>query len=366
MSIVNYDTDAAAGKRRKIPSDVIYLRVPSSVKAELDDLTPVHMGEGRRLSHLLNKILLRFTDLDLNDQRSFLQSAGPAASFDAASVHHSWAEHAFIKKHWEWACAEYLKVWEFSQRMPPRYRGTWKFAQFRLGYCWTEVAIALQNEAVYERKQKTEGADLSGIVRMFRDVKDALDMGLRFYGHYEDEDNDEGRPAELAGHPSHAIVRYNMACIWSLMAESRAQEVCECRKLIEIDKGTKGGSGEPEGRDDFLRHLESCKINSTRTAREEIDENTSKALDMIEALREGIGDDPTSSYGFIFRLARHDPDLAWLRNAKWKKFSVATAHTATTTGDAYRNILRKTKEAVKRMEGNRAIPRSGSGSGKGG
>lgn len=353
MTTVNHDTDATAGKRKRTPSDVIYLRVPASVKAKLDDLTPVHMGEGRRLSHLLNKVLLKFTDLDLTDQKTFLHSGDPATSFDAASVHQSWAEHAFIKKHWEWACEEYLKVWEFSHRMPPRYRGTWKFAQFRLGYCWTEVAIALQNEAVYERRQLSEGADLSGVVRTFKDVKDALTMALRFYENYEYEDRaaeqEEGHQAQSRGHPSHAIVRYNMACIRSLMAESKAQEVCECRDLIEIDKKTEGQSGEPKGRSSFQRHLTNCKINTNRAAREEIDAHVSSAMDTIEDLRRAIEEDPTSGYGFIFRTARRDPDLAYLRNAEWGRFHVATGHTATTTGDAYRKILRKTKEAVKRM-----------------
>ena len=330
MSTMGENVDAdASGK-----SEVIYLRVPSSIKSILDTIAKDRLGE-RALSRLVNRILLHFTKLGPEEQGRVLGPDDFSASDTIASVHQSWAEHAFVKGHWEWACEEYLRLLEIFEKAQTHHRGAWKFAQFRLGYCWTEVALALIEAAVERRSEFSKTSDFVQVEGMFEDAHAALDMGLYFYTHYGDHEHN----------PSDAVVRYNMACIYSLMAEAEAKAVCKCSSIITVDRLVKGEHGRPEGWGDFEKHWndKACAINKGKDARDKIDGWVGESLLILEELREELGRDPNSGYDFIFRLAKRDPDLAFLRLSSWDRFRSATELYQRSQGGAYQKILKKTK-----------------------
>ena len=77
---------------------------------------------------------------------------------------------------------------------------------------------------------------------MFEQVREALTAGLTFYKSYSQYHSDKVPVPKGQGH---AMVDYNAACIWSLMAESLAQASCRCEHVIKIDRHA-GIDDEPE------------------------------------------------------------------------------------------------------------------------
>lgn len=318
---------ALGGENRTAKTSVIYLRVPADVKRKLDDLATDRMGV-RGLSRLINKVLLHFANLDTMNQNSVLDGGSSSSPAGMGAVHQWWGAHAFLKEEWEWACQEYLKLSEVSTSRDVR-----KFAQFRLGYCWIEVALALKNRAIEHRTSPL--LDLYRVREIFDEVRESLVASLTFYMAYIREE----KPGQ-----ARAVARYNVACLWALMAESLAQLNCECTDgFLDVDVEM-DEDGKQRGWKEFREHWNRCTVSKVR---KRVDKFADKSLNTIRELKREASSS-MDGHDFLFRLAGKDRDLAFLRLAYWGEFKEAITLPDSDAGDAYKKILKKTKPTVDR------------------
>ena len=343
-------------------SEVMYLRVPSEVKSDIEQLAESRYG-GRRFTTIVNDLLRYFLDIGnpaLQDEILGYESTTLRAD---ATVRQAWADHAFLRGHWEWACDEYLELAKMSDESS----GTWRFAQFRLGYCWTEVALELKRRALVQRRNSRSGRT-DDVKAMFEEVHEALSLGLTFYKWYNEKDP-PGR--------GRAVVEYNMACVYALMAESLAQASCECEDVLEIDRRAGIAQSSPAEKpaakqaeeqaeeqaekqaqkraNEYKEHMRRCEAGKGPST--EIKEFADGALDILERLKEKVND---GGYDFMFEYVLTDTDFAFLRTSRTKEFKTAIRLNPRHKGTAYKKVLQKTQDLVRsKAERSRSGPPAG-------
>ena len=316
----------------------MYLRVASDVKNRVEAIADSHYG-GMRFAAIVNAMLKYFTNLENIELRDAMLGRGSSALAEDTIIHQAWADHAFYKEHWEWACEEYLQL---AEKAGPS-SGVWRFAQFRLGYCWSEAALELKEQAL---KLKKEGSTIDERYRagsIFEHVREALTAGLTFYAAYSTPGSDVARPESR----EHAVVKYNTACIWSLMAEALAQASCRCKNVMEFNDDAAMSEKKEvveEYVEEFKQHWEQCDSGKGENSKK-IDHFVNKSMALLKELKEETVS-LKAGYDFLFRFARTDPDFAFLRARCNDKFGNVVSRNLGPSG-AYEKVFEKTKGLVK-------------------
>ena len=281
---------------------VLYVRVPLDRKLALDAIA---RAEKQSASKVMNRLIDYLVE-STTAQRQAIIGGRTAEEGAVNTISHlmmrlSWADHAFNHRRWSWACEEYMDLARMSKESNAP--GTWQFAQYKLGYCWLEMGIALQSKAI-------ECRDESGLTHEVKEMFDAAEWAMRasiaFNRRYYKY---EGQRARAAAH--HAVVQYNTACTWALLAKARIERASETQNIQQRQSEVEERGGElwptrplPE---EWEQNVDGGKWNGL------VDETLRCLADLARGNEEGWDAGPPGA--FLCELAKSDPDLDFIRNS---------------------------------------------------
>lgn len=302
---------------------ILYVRVPSAKKDALDDIA---RDENQSASKVVNRLIEYLVESTTAQRQALL--GGKTAEEGAVNIishlmmRQSWADHAFNHKRWTWACEEYMHLARMSEE--GNAPGTWRLAQYKLGYCWIEIGIDLQSKAIELRKDEGDTTAHNHRVReLFNAAEWAMRASIAFNRRYYKYKGQEAQPAEY-----HAVVQYNIACTWALLAKSRIERELEGRD-IEVRRTRSEDLG---GLWPLWPLPEKWEESIDGSKWSGLVEETLRCLTEL-AQGNGRGEHTTSpaDRAFLLELAKKDADLAFIRdaNALRGRFSDAI----TTRGD---------------------------------
>jgi hypothetical protein len=115
-----------------------------------------------------------------------------------------WGTHSFNRQRWEWCVHVYVRLLEISKRIPQLQR----ISLYKLGYAFLDLALNLKKEALTESSKfnpKISAKEKRDWDDHFAKADDAISASIYFNEQF----------LKLGEHP---VVRYNLACGWSLLA----------------------------------------------------------------------------------------------------------------------------------------------------
>lgn len=293
---------------------VLYIRVPVDIKQELDTIARQRAQPASKVVNRLVEYFVRSTDA----QREAILEGNEKGAVNKIShlmMRQGWADHAFNQGRWTWACEEYLELATMSKGKEGNAPGTWRLAQYKLAYCWIEIGIDLQSKAVEYRNNVLQRgrAGSAGSAEKHKkkvaELFDAAEWSIRAsiafnQLYYEYEAREEG-DVEY-----HAVVQYNIACAWALLAKGRIERALD-NQILKVRKQ------EPEhaAEDGTLQSGPWPSGWQEQIAKDDWTGLADEALKHLAELAEHPDTDPPappSNRAFLFELANKDPDFAFV------------------------------------------------------
>ena len=141
----------------------IFIRLSAETKDRLDDISK---NSQRSVTKIVNRVLDYFVNsLNEGERRQIIEgvSSWAMAVGKSSSLVEGveWASHALSTRQfgvggeehkWLWACEEYRRL--AAQSEAERAQGTWKLAQYKLGFCCFNIGNILIDKAVAYRNQQ--------------------------------------------------------------------------------------------------------------------------------------------------------------------------------------------------------------------
>lgn len=142
--MVYVDDDSIQINKESIMSEPFFVRLETDLKDWLNQYVEIK-GRPFNNTYIINKILRYFKNASPDEQAAMMGMQLPAvASVGRLSEIMAWADHAFRADRWEWAIETYYKLLEESRGA----LGYERFAHYKIGFCWLEIALDLRQEAI--------------------------------------------------------------------------------------------------------------------------------------------------------------------------------------------------------------------------
>lgn len=289
----------------KVPT--IYARVSQADKDFIKELIQKHSTSE---NYIIETLISYFRELPKEDQREILEGSSGSTVRKAGELMErlAWAQHAFMHKRWGWALEEYRRLEDESDRAD----GTWRFAQYKSGYCWLDLAIDARKAAL-----------LSDSPDDWVPYYDGADWALRASIAYNERHATKGRQKRDTG-SEHPVVGFNLACAWALRAQyliertlgrdSTALEPVRASLTLKKEQAAERNAAFANYFDTWRTELESRDENLFVPVERRADSFGRQAMQMlvqvsqIEQQRQ-----PPFDTKFLVGLAREDSDLSFLR-----------------------------------------------------
>ena len=291
----------------------LYTRVSGEDKEFLTELA--RKDEKWSENYIINQLIKYVRGLSSEEINEILteQATGAVGTASRLMEQQAWADHAFNQKRWGWATEEYKRLAQES----PQAQGSWRLAQYKLGFCWIEEAIALRRAAILS----------DSILDSWNDYYEAAGWALRASIAYGEKYSDH-RKQKLGGKEGrHAVVLFNIACAWGLRAQYCVEHNLgpQSQIMSNILKSFQNGIEAPrisptetnlfQG---WRKEFSSKRSTQKATVERQVDLFAEKAFDALRLMGEcAFPLDKT----FLVRLAqKDDSDLIFLRtDEKWSE-----------------------------------------------
>lgn len=265
----------------------VFVRVEKTLK---DQLISYSENEKIPQHRIIESLLMYFFEsLPSSEERRELIEGHDLPGLGKLIESLAWAEHAFARKSWTWACEEYKNLGKLAANSP----GIVRLSTFKQSFCLLDIASELRASAISMNepapmRSKLFAASCSVIKRSIKLSVQQLEPNY------------------------HRVVDYNIACGWSLLAQY----------TVESHFG-----------DEMLSHLRECSENPNplgiwdesianwrqadmNTSQLEVEVGKSAAQSMKslnEACRPREDKEYLTDHSFLITLAQSDPDLTFLR-----------------------------------------------------
>ena len=277
---------------------VLYVRVPARNKEDFDDIAKRHKQSA---SKLVNRLIEYLIKSSVAQQQAIIGGrTAEEKAVDTIShlmMRQSWADHAFSHRRWTWACEEYMELARMSEDGAAP--GTWRLAQYKLGYCWIEIGIELQSRAI-------EAAEDKNRIELFDAAEWAMRASIAFNRRYYKYKGQRAQSSE-----QHAVVEYNIACTWALLAKARIE-----RELHGQGVGMKGARKKAEAGGETWPLWPLGQGWEERVAGRKWRGLVEETLGCLNKLaEENEGDEeitPPRDRAFLLEFANRDPDLRFI------------------------------------------------------
>jgi hypothetical protein len=305
--------------------DTLYSRVAETHKKFMKETADsMGLAENQLVIRLIEN-LMHLKASSKEDFLDFLNGRGGTHKASEMLERMSWATHAFEKRHFAWAIEEYQRLSEEA----PRADGVFRLAQYKLGYCWAEIADQLRLYAM----------EHGGAV--WDPAFDAADWALcaaLFYNARYSNTNKDDEP-DLSKDPSHSVVEYNLACTWALRAQ------------YGVERSLRGKARETRRKQLLrLRPAKASQENLPRSKKVDpvIAEFQQRAMRHLSKLStRAPSKEPPTDAGVLIRRTETDADLSLLRSTdEFNKWSGTVTHgSIVTTFGKLQNTVPSTHHA---------------------
>jgi hypothetical protein len=313
----------------KKTSDTIYVRIDPDDKGWLQKYVEGHpdLSEKAVIAGLIKYFMRLPSDAERNailrDPESLRSSVGAVIELMG------WGDHAFSRGNWEWALEAYSVLLRRHSEGAP---GIKRFAYYKRGYCWLDVAIRLREEALWSIAPPSRGVKSDDVPEdvhsdelwkeHYLAADRAIDVSIRNNKKFE----------EWGG--KHPIVHYSIACGWALRAKYTVERALPRGDRLLIDLATaihpKGDViplKRPPDDTAWKNIADGWREKVARSARKRLEgeaEGYARAAmtALKDILREGVAPRPQEAsgafvpnvdVGYFVRYAQDDSDLLFLK-----------------------------------------------------
>jgi len=185
------------------------IRVPQENKQRLADFKH---ATGFSTTRVVEELLTYFWSLRTDEQRRDLVKGVRLAELDEALEQLGWADHAFGLRRWIWALEEYRSLEQIPGR---KAAGLRRLAQYKQAFCFLDIAAELRR-AGFTGQADRRVEYLSAAIKA---IKCSIALGLRY----------------ISDTP-HRVVRFNIACGWSLAAQYEIESAIVNESTLKVLK----------------------------------------------------------------------------------------------------------------------------------
>jgi hypothetical protein len=292
----------------------IYVRVDRDDKTWLEQFALKHKAQGWSQNHVISRLLKFVQQIPDEELHEIIEGTSSGVLTKASSLmeQFAWLQQAFGQRFWYWALELALDL--EKEAAASGAIDMEKFAQYRIAYCWLDIAIELRNGTI--RLCQSAKNDW---IELFSAADWALCASIAYNEKYSIGRIQSRKSPEV----QHPLVAFNLACAWSLRAQYYIERWLgpDAKPIKAIsEKLTKERDQQLASEKERQFHAgwraDLVRQNSklAEAVESEVEWRAEQSLQMLELLKIGKFSEAPTDREFIVRFAKRDSDLELLRS----------------------------------------------------